>query len=80
MFKYPFLKSLAFGTLGFLSLALISFSSLVLAQEDMILVADNSFNTSHLVNKYVKVSPSLSSVKVVEELQKSSRFWFRSNY
>ena len=74
MFKYPFLKSLAFGTLGFLSLALISISSLVLAQEDMILVADNSFNTSHLVNKYVKVSPSLSSVKVVRNYKNQVDF------
>ena len=74
MFKYPFLKSLAFGTLGFLSLALISISSLVFAQEDMILVADNSFNTSHLVNKFVKVSPSLSSVKVVRNYKNQVDF------
>ena len=74
MFKYPFLKSLAFGTLGFLSLALISISSLVFAQEDMILVADNSFNTSHLVNEYVEVSPSLSSVKVVRNYKNQVDF------
>ena len=74
MFKYSFIKSLAFGTLGFLSLALISISSLVFAQEDMILVADNSFNTSHLVNKYVKVSPSLNSVKVVRNYKNQVDF------
>ena len=40
----------------------------------MILVADNSFNTSHLVNKYVKVSPSLNSVKVVRNYKNQVDF------
>ena len=65
MLKYSFIKSLAFGTLGFLSIALISISSLVFAKENMILIADNNLNTSHLINKYEKLSPSLNSVNVV---------------
>lgn len=74
MFKYSFIKSLAFGTLGFLSLALISISSLVFAREEMILVADNNFNTSHLVNKYEKFSPSLNSVKVIRNYKSQVDF------
>ena len=74
MFKYPFIKSLAFGTLGFLSLALFSISSLVLAKEEMILVADNSFNTSHLFSKFEKLSTSLNSVKVVRNYKSQVDF------
>ena len=74
MFKYSFIKSLVFGFLGFLSLVLISISSLVFAKGEMILVADNSFNTSHLVNKYEKLSPSLNSVKVVRNYKSQVNF------
>ena len=74
MFKYPFIKSLAFGIFGFLSLALFSISSLVFAKEKMILVADNSFNTSHLVNKFEKLSSSLNSVKVVRNYKSQVDF------
>ena len=51
MFKYSYIKSCTFGVIGFLSFALISISSFVFAEDKMILVADNSFNTSHLSQK-----------------------------
>ena len=74
MFKHSYIKSFTFGIIGFLSLALISISSFVFAQDDMILVADNSFNTSHLVKKFVEVSPSLNSVKVVRNYKNQVDF------
>ena len=74
MIKHSYIKSFSFGILGFLSLALISISSFVFAQDDMILVADNSFNTSHLVKKFVEVSPSLNSVKVVRNYKNQVDF------
>ena len=74
MFKYSFIKSLAFGTIGFLSLALISISSLVFSKEDVILVANNSFNTSYLINSIVEVSPSLKSVKVIRNYKNQVDF------
>ena len=74
MFKYSFIKSLAFGTIGFLSLALISISSLVFSKEDVILVANDSFNTSYLINSIVEVSPSLKSVKVIRNYKNQVDF------
>jgi hypothetical protein len=74
MFKYSFIKSLAFGTIGFLSLALISISSLVFSKEDVILVANDSFNTSYLINSIVEVSPSLKSVKVIRNYKSQVDF------
>ena len=74
MCKYSFIKSLAFGTIGFLSLALISISSLVFSKEDVILVANDSFNTSYLINSIVEVSPSLKSVKVIRNYKSQVDF------